>query len=88
MDKSLDGRKATKGGAVMLKKYREWLYGIGVAVILVSGYLLFAGYGGSSPANGPSMTPPLLHRLVIWGIIVLVTITAMTLIGLTTRQKK
>jgi hypothetical protein len=75
----------------MLKKYREWIYGIGVLVIVVTFYLLIMRAhtsGGSFRGEPLWVGTRFQYNLKIWISISSVTIILMVLVGYFTRRKK
>lgn len=69
----------------MLKKYREWIYGIGVIVIVATFYIMIMSHDSS----GPFWEVRQIQRnLRILAGITSVTIILMALVGFSTRSKK
>lgn len=69
----------------MLRKYREWIYGIGVVVVVVTFYLLIM----RCDSSGPFWAVRQIQRnLKIWSILTSVIIILMALVGYSTRSRK
>jgi len=69
----------------MLKKYREWIYGIGIIVIIATIYLLIISHDSSGPFW---VVRQIQQNLKIWAAITSSTIILMVLVGYLTRSKK
>lgn len=69
----------------MLKKYREWIYGIGVMIIVVTFFVLIGAHESSGPFW---VVRQVQQNLQIWAIITSATIILMVMVGYFTRRKK
>ena len=73
------------GTTFMLQKYREWIYGMGVLIIVVSFYLLVTRHDASGPIW---QIRQFQLDFKIWAVITSATIILMLLVGYLTRSKK
>lgn len=69
----------------MLKKYRRWIYGIGVLVIVATFYLLVMGYGSSGTFW---VVHQIQRNLEVWAFITVVTTVLMASVAYLTRSRK
>jgi hypothetical protein len=79
------------GYTFMLKKYREWIYGTGVIIIVVTFYLLvMRAHTSGGSFNGGSLWADrqFQHNLGIWVVITAVIVILMVLVGYFTRSNK
>lgn len=73
------------GNTIVLRKYREWIYGIGVVVVVVTFYLLIMRHDSSGPFWAVRQ---IQRNLKIWSILTSVIIILMALVGYSTRSRK
>ena len=69
----------------MLKKHREWIYGLGAMIIVVTFFLLIGAHDSSGPFWEVRQ---IQQNLKIWAVITSATVILMVMVGYFTRSKK